>query len=200
MKSYTFPGNDAVSEIRLEYGQYESDKDRSLNTVRILFRDHSESSWQSDLPSGGDVAVSANGKYVYIENRFKGIYCFHAKTGAQVWHNRRLAFHIIPNQDSTITCSYLKSIFVLSKEGNLIKEICSNQENAVKYLGDNRFLLKATAKLFKIIDGETLDTVCDIPADRFKGSIRSADLFQDILTVTYWDHTNEHIMLENHNT
>ena len=51
MKSYSFPGNDVVSEIRLEYGQYESDKDRSLNTVRILFRDHSESSWQSALPT-----------------------------------------------------------------------------------------------------------------------------------------------------
>lgn len=198
MKTYKFSNNKVIKEIQLIFGEYNSRNDCSTNTIKILFCDNTEVSWQSTVINGGDIVVSKNGNCIYAENRLKGIYCFEAKTGKQLWHNRHLAFHIIPNSNGTVTCNYLKSIFIISDEGKIAKEIKSNQENATKYLGDNCFLFKANSKTFKILESENLEAIYEIPSNVFKDNIRFASKNQDILSVTYWNNTTESINLKNY--
>ncbi len=198
MKTYKFSNSKVIKEIQLIFGEYDSHNDCSTNTIRIFYRNNTEVSWQSAVINGGDIAVSENGNYVYAENRIKGIYCFETKTGKQLWHNRHLAFHIIPNGNGTVTCNYLKSIFILSYEGKIAKEIKSNQENAIKYLGDNCFLFKANSKTFKIVKSENLEAIYEISSNVFKDSIRFASKNQDILSVTYWNNTTENVNLKNY--
>lgn len=198
MKVYKFYNNRTVKEVQLIFGEYNCHNDCSTNTVKILFFDNTEISWQSAVINGGDIAVSENGNCIYAENRLRGIYCFEAKTGKQLWHNRHLAFHIIPNNNGTVTCNYLKSIFILSCEGKIVKEIKSNQENATKHLGDNCFLFKANSKTFKIVKSENLEAIYEIPLYVFKDGIRFASKNQDILSVTYWDNTTESVNLKNY--
>lgn len=198
MKIYKYPNNEIIKEINLIFGEYDSHNDCSTNTIKILFCDNTEVSWQSSVINGGDIAVSENGNYIYAENRLKGIYCFESITGKQLWHNRHLAFHIIPNSIGTVSCNYLKSIFILSDEGKIITEIKSNQENATKYLGENCFLFKTNSKIFKIINSENLEAIYEIPLSGFKDNIRFASKNQDVLSVTYFNNSTESINLENY--
>ena len=198
MKVYKFYNNRMVKEVQLIFGEYNCHSDCSTNTITVLYRNGTKSSWQCDVINGGDIAVSKSGNYIYAENRLKGIYCFEAKTGKQLWHNRRLAFHIIPNSNETVTCNYLKSIFILSDEGKIVKEIKSNQEKATKYLGDNCFLFKPNSKTFKIVKSENLESIYEIPSYIFKDNIRFASKNQDILSVTYWNNATENVNLNNH--
>ena len=198
MKTYKFLNNKVIKEVQLIFDEYDSHNDCSTNTIKILFCDNTEVSWQSSVINGGDIAVSANGNYIYAENRLKGIYCFEAETGKRIWHNRHLAFNIIPNSNGTVTCNYLKSIFILSDEGKIVKEIKSNQENATKYLGDNCFLFKANSKTFRIVKSEKLEVIYEIPSHIFKDNIRFAIKNQDILSVTYWNNTTENVNLKNY--
>lgn len=198
MKTYNYPNNKFIKEIQLTFGEYNNHNDCSTNTIKVFFCDNTEVSWQSTVLNGGDIAISENGNYIYAENRLRGIYCFEAKTGKQLWHNRHLAFHIIPNSNGTVTCNYLKSIFILSDKGKIAKEIKSNQENATKFLGENCFLFKSNRKTFKIVNSENLEFIYEVPSYIFKDSIRFANKIQDVLSVTYFNNTTESVNLENY--
>ena len=197
MKAYNYPNNKFIKEIQLTFGEYNNHNDCSSNTVKIFFCDNTEVSWQSTVINGGDIAISENGNYIYAENRIKGIYCFEAKTGKQLWHNRHLAFHIIPNSNGTVTCNYLKSIFILSNDGKVLKEIKSNQENATKYLEDGYFLIKVNSKVFKIVNSVYLEVIYEIPSKIFKDKIRYANINQETLSITYMNNSFESINLKN---
>lgn len=196
MKANNYPNNKFIKEIQLTFGEYDTYNDSSVNTIIINYRNENQVSWTSTVINGGEVAVSEDGNFIYAENRIKGIYCFEAKTGKQLWHNRHLAFHIIPNSNGTVTCNYLKSIFMLSNDGKILKEIKSSQENATKYLEDGYFLIKVNSKVFKIVSSDNLETIYEIPSKAFKDKIRFVNKNQETLSITYWNSSCESINLK----
>ena len=67
MKTYKFSNSKVIKEIQLIFGEYDNRDDCSTNTIKILFCDNTEISWQSTVINGGDIAVSENGNCIYAE-------------------------------------------------------------------------------------------------------------------------------------
>ena len=78
-----------------------------LGTVRILFRDGTETSWKSKYSDPvyqeqTGIPVSADGSLIFLPTWERGFHCLNARTGERVWDKRYGVTTVFVGQDTLI--------------------------------------------------------------------------------------------------
>lgn len=188
-KLFLYETNQYVHSVECEYISYNSYDDTATYKIKVNYRDGQTSSWESNLVSeyGNGLWVDSNGRFLYGCS-LRGVYCCDLKTGKRIWRRRNMAKRIIMNADDTLTCQWLKKLFIMDAEGNVIKEMKTNYESSIFYVDDGKFLIQKVKTAWDIVSAE-LDKHYMILQNVFLAGldIRSAFFSNDTLAVVYWD-------------
>lgn len=145
------------------------------NTVEVLFRDGSQYSWKNKHISIAyhrqfGTSVSRDGRFLFVQTWDKGLFCYEAKTGKQVWRTkRRLGItNIFVNEATVLVHQHDKALQLLDMEtGEVLQEKKPARAWGFYYLDDRHILCHTCAKHWEIIRTEDLETVEIIPAKEF---------------------------------
>lgn len=187
---FFFKSNIFVESVEREYIKYDCDNDTDIFKVSVVYRDGQKYSWLSNVVSryGNGLFVDLKGIYLFGCS-LKGIYCCDLKTGKKIWQKKKMAYFIVMNDDDTLTCEWLQRISILDINGNTIKELKTNYESSVFYIGDNKFLIRTNKSNWSIVTSH-LDVHYTIPNQLILSRIRSAKIINDTLNIKYWSKNN----------
>ena len=145
--------------------------DFNQNKVTVYFADGTLASWTNTFLDAYvmqfGIAVSKDGRYVFVQTWENGLYCFSAKTGEKIWRTKSKAAveHLYINQTSLCANRQSKKLQLVDMETGEVKierKITVYEFFAVDC---RRFLCRTTAKKWEIIDSETLETLDTFSAD-----------------------------------
>lgn len=187
---FIYESNREVCSIERKYIGFDCREGTDVFEMTVLFRDGKKYSWTSNIISryGNGLFIDSNAKYLFGCS-LQGVYCCDLKTGKKIWQKRKMSKHIVMNADDTLTCEWHKQLFIYDLAGNVIKELRTNYETSVFYIGDNKFLIRMDKSTWAVVSSR-LDQEYVFPNHIITSRIRSAAVCNDILNIRYWCENN----------
>lgn len=162
--------------------------------VEVLFRDGSQYKWQNKhvctaYNSQFGISVSKDGRFLFVQTWDKGMFCYDAKSGAQVWRTKRRfgITNIFVNESTVLVHQHEKALQLLDIEtGEVLKEKKPARDWGFHPLDDRHLICQTCAKHWEIIRAEDLETVEAIPAKKFPGDRwRVRNVYQEDGVIKY---------------
>lgn len=166
----------AIRKISPTYGKYDPALYRNLpSLLTVEYRDGSVYQWHCENITSYNtqqfgISVSRDGRYVFAQSWEKGLFCYHAKTGALAWRTkRRLGItNVHVNEHTLVVHQHDKALQLLDMEtGEVIAEKKPARAWGFQTLDENHILCHTTARNWEIIRTTDLVTVENIPHKKF---------------------------------
>ena len=150
----------AVKLISIDF-----DCDLNESAVTVLFSDDSYSRWTTKwltpyIVQFG-VAVSFDGKLLFVQTWESGLFCLDSYTGERIWKtkSKRGITNLFVN-DNTILCHQRERALQLIDlyTGEVVKEKRPATAWGFTSISNNHIVCQVTARRWEIIDAETLET------------------------------------------
>lgn len=159
-----------IEQVKITHPNWEAD-----HAVEILFGDGSRYHWTNSVMSiayNGQfgISVSRDGRFLFIQTWDKGLLCYEAKTGNQVWRTKRRfgITNIFVNKSSVLVHQHDKALQLLDIEtGEVLKEKKPARAWGFYMLDEHHLICQTCAKHWEIIRAEDLETVETVPASKF---------------------------------
>lgn len=136
-----------------------------LTSVKVLFEDGSISAWKSKWISSYNyqfgVAVSIDGKYVFVQTWDNGLFCLDAHTGEKVWRtkSKRGVTDIFVNESTLLIHQHERALQLIDiHTGEILKEKRPATAWGFTAIDHKHIICHVTARRWEIIDAETLET------------------------------------------
>lgn len=187
---FEYENNKKVSSIERRRLDYDYNQGTDVFEITVHFRDGNIFSWTSRMISsyGNGLFIDSNAKYLFGCS-LQGVYCCDLRTGKKIWQKRKMSKYIVMNADDTLTCEWHKQLFIYDIAGNIIKEIRTNYETSVFYIGNKKFLIRRDKSTWAVVSSQ-LDQEYVFPNSFIFSRIRSATISHDILNIRYWCENN----------
>lgn len=145
------------------------------STVEVLFRDGSEYTWQNKhvctVYNGQfGISVSGDGRFLFVQTWDKGMFCYDARTGIQVWRTKRRygITNIFVNDSTVLVHQHDRALQLLDMEtGDVLKEKKPARDWGFYLLDKQHFICHTSARNWEIIRAADLETVETIPHKQF---------------------------------
>jgi hypothetical protein len=160
------PRTYVYSEGAIEYTQIVFENNDTQGSVIVQYKSGEKYTWKNKYISCSyvgqfGIAVSSDGKMLFIQSWENGLFALNAKTGEQIWRtkSRRGITNIFVNDDTITVHQHNYAIQLLDiHTGEVIKEKRPATAWGFTSIDNKHIICQVTARKWEIVEAETLDT------------------------------------------
>lgn len=135
-----------------------------VTAVHVYFADGTEAQWNTKWVSSYNyqfgLAVSLDGKYVFVQTWEYGLFCLDSRTGQQIWRtkSKRGITNIFVNEDTILCHQHERALQLLDiHTGEVLQEKRPATAWGFTAIDHRHIVCHVTARRWEVIDARTLE-------------------------------------------